>query len=104
MKIFTKEQLLKTYKLISQYFIIGVALVLGYVVGHIMGTISENTPIQTNNFLNMKSSHDISIAVDEDNKLLIIDKNTGTYQTYSDSVGNEVFKIYSHRLYIQAHE
>jgi hypothetical protein len=104
MKVFTKEQLLKTYKLISQYFIIGVALILGYIIGHIAGTISEKTPTQTNNFLNMKSSHDISIAVDEDNKLLIIDKNTGTYQIYSDSVGNEVFKIYSHRLYIQAHE
>lgn len=104
MKIITKEQLISVYKKVSHYFIIIVALFLGYIVGHTVGTIVEKTPSPINHFSNLKSSHDISIAVDEDNKLLIIDKNTGTYQIYSDSVGNEVFKIYSNRLYQQVYE
>ena len=42
---------------------------------------------------------DVSIAVNERNEMLIIDRRTGEYLTYQDSVGTAIFGMYAGRLY-----
>lgn len=104
MKYLEKEKLKSITKIASHYLIIGVSLFLGYIIGYVVGAVIETTPHPINHYSNLKSSKDISIAVDEDDKLLLIDKNTGTYQIYSDSIGKEVYRIYSNRLYQKVYE
>jgi hypothetical protein len=41
----------------------------------------------------------VSIAVDEKNHIFIIDKHTGEYQVFSDSVGITIFKMYAGKIY-----
>lgn len=104
MKRLEREQINKIIKTVSHYFIILISLFLGYIIGHAVGTVIENTPQPINYYNDLKSSKDISIAIDENDKLLFINKNTGTYQIYSDSIGREVYRIYSNRLYQKVYE
>jgi len=41
----------------------------------------------------------ISVAVNERKEILIIDRNTGEYLTYEDSVGMVIFNMYAGRIY-----
>ena len=45
------------------------------------------------------SSNDVSIAIDDKNRIFIIDKDSGEYQVLSDSVGVTIFKMYASRIY-----
>lgn len=42
---------------------------------------------------------DISIAVNESNDLLIVEKKTGNYIMYNDSIGQTIFKMYANKIY-----
>lgn len=46
-----------------------------------------------------KDLKDISVAIDENNRIFIIDKETEEYQVYSDSIGITIFKMYANRIY-----
>ncbi len=43
---------------------------------------------------------DISIAINERNELLIIDRVSGDYKTYQDSVGRNIFDMYSKMVFL----
>jgi hypothetical protein len=71
-------------------------LIAGFFIGRISTEIfqekksSEPPPIKTIN--------DISIAVNESNDMLIIDRRDGTYEMYSDTVGLTIFRMYASRI------
>lgn len=101
-----KSKLIQIGKKLVQYaFIVG-ALIIGFCIGKLEHKISEANKVEqtVNPFNQLHTDKDISIAVDEHNKLLLINVNTGTYQVYSDSIGMSIFKLYSNRLYQSAHE
>ena len=101
-----REKLIQTGKKVTQYVFIVGALALGFCIGRLEYKINEATKTEqtVNPFNQLHTDKDISIAVDEHNKLLLINVNTGTYQVYSDSIGMSIFKLYSNRLYQSAHE
>jgi hypothetical protein len=41
---------------------------------------------------------DVTLAVDEYNNLMVIDKKTGDYTIYSDSVARTIFNIYAKNI------
>lgn len=42
----------------------------------------------------------VNLALDEHNHLIVIDKTTGDYTVYDDSIGVAVFKIYARNVQI----
>lgn len=44
---------------------------------------------------------DISIAINERNELMIIDRVSGDYKTYQDSVGRGIFDMYSKIVFLE---
>ena len=102
----TKAKLIQIGKKVTQYVFIVGALTIGFCIGRLEYKIVEATKTEqaVNPFNQLHTDKDISIAVDEHNKLLLINVNTGTYQVYSDSIGMSIFKLYSNRLYQSAYE
>jgi len=92
-------------KLIQYLFIVG-ALMIGFSIGRLEYKLMETSKNEQtiNPFNQPHTEKDISIAVDEHNKLLLINTHSGTYQVYSDSIGMSIFRLYSNRLYQSAHE
>lgn len=41
----------------------------------------------------------VNLALDEHNHLIIIDKKTGDYTVYQDSIGVSVFKLYARNIF-----
>lgn len=98
--VVNKEQVISIAKKVFSYAIIVGALGAGFVIGKF--TQSYPPAKETNPYQNIYSIKNVSIAVNESNELMLIDRTTGEYQMYSDSIGMAVFKMYSNRIYQNA--
>lgn len=43
----------------------------------------------------------VKVAITNQGELIILDKETGEYSIYSDSIGNSIFELYATRIYSQ---
>ena len=84
---------------IGKILIILIAISIGFVIGGMytrsIATVEEKAP------LDMKTVHKLketSIAINERSELMIIDRQTGTYEIYEDSIGKVVFGLYASQM------
>jgi hypothetical protein len=85
------EQIRSLAKPFFLIVMISAALMIGWIVGYYTNKIA-------NNYVNQKSvktEDNVSVAVNEKNQLILIDKITGEYQIYSDSVGLNILNVYA---------
>jgi hypothetical protein len=85
------EQIRSLAKPFFLIVMISSALIIGWIVGYYTNKIA-------NNYVNQKSvktEENVSVAVNEKNQLILIDKETGEYQIYSDSVGLNILNVYA---------
>lgn len=52
----------------------------------------------TNPYAHAFSPSQISIAVNESNELIMIERATGQYIVYSDTIGQTIFSMYANRI------
>lgn len=96
-----KEAVMSFLKKLYSNAIIVVALVLGFFIGYysyIVQTAQVKEPTR-NPYTEVKSPGQISVAINDANEMLVIDRNTGEYEVYSDSVGIIIFKLYAGKIY-----
>jgi hypothetical protein len=48
-----------------------------------------------------KTIKETSVAINERNELMIIDRTTGEYEIYQDSIGQSIFNLYATRIQSQ---
>jgi hypothetical protein len=67
----------------------------------LLGTIyqSSKKEIEKNPYSHAFSPSEISIAVNESNELIMIERATGNYIVYSDTVGQTIFSMYANRIH-----
>ena len=89
------QNFLSFMRKVVNYVFLLLVLVAGFFVGKTYVELKpeEKDPLTT------QSVDKVSIAVDESNQILIINRETGEYQIYSDSVGITIFKMYANRIY-----
>ena len=82
--------------------IVFVAMIFGFFIGdiyHRLQATETEKPV-----INLKNVHipaEISVAINERNELMVIDRRTGSFEMYSDSVGTMIFNLYAGRIYSQ---
>lgn len=77
--------------------VIAAAMVIGFLVGYYYWYMSVKTSIQKK----PKTMKTISIALNERDELMIIDRANGVYTIYQDSVGRAIFNLYATKKYNQ---
>ena len=89
------QNFLSFMRKVVNYVFLLLVLAVGFFVGKTYVELKpeEKDPLTT------QSVDKVSIAVDESNQILIINRETGEYQIYSDSVGITIFKMYANRIY-----
>ena len=92
----TKEVLRK----ITTYFIVVVAIVLSYFIGSYEKELSLKDEVQKIEVTKINKSK-VNLAVDENNHLIVINKETGNYTIYQDSIGKTIFKLYAKNVWGQ---
>jgi hypothetical protein len=98
--VVNKEKVMTFTKKAFTYAIIAGALVIGFFIGKRFPY--NNHPVQDNPYSHAYDANEVSIAVNESNELLIVDRKTGKYIIYSDKIGMTIFKMYTNRIYQNA--
>ena len=95
-----KQDAAKVFKKVATYAI-GTAVIAGAVtIGIAYGKYTSNVEVKPKMVIQPSIKlKDISVAVNERKEILIIDRTTGEYLTYEDSVGMAIFNMYAGRIY-----
>lgn len=86
-------------KKLGNLMIVAVAMITGFFIGYyywVMMNHTKKSPLKNINLLS-----ETSVAINERNELLIIDRASGTYAVYQDSVGLMIFNLYASKKYDQ---
>ena len=98
MKI-NKELVLKTLKpALNVVIIVSVATASFKLGGMYQASKKEDVKIE-NPYSHAFSPEEISIAVNESNELIMIERATGKYIVYSDKIGQTIFGMYANRIH-----
>lgn len=79
-------------------FLVVLAVASGYAISEIHHRYKESQIDPGSPMVTRKSS-EISVAINERNELMLIDRRNGKYEIYQDSTGMQIFNLYANKLY-----
>lgn len=91
----------KLFKGLGNALVIAIVLVVGFFIGYYYYVLTTK-PVQVSPLGHVRTLHETSVAVNERNELMIIDRATGNYTVYCDSVGTAIFNVYANQKYQEA--
>lgn len=94
------EKVTSLLKRLGTVAVLASAMIAGFCIGYYYETALNK--VKGDAWREAKSLKTTSIAVNEKEDLLIIDRKTGAYTIYSDSVGRVIFNLYAQRAYVNA--
>lgn len=94
------EKLSAFAKKLGNLLMLVIALVAGFFIGYYYWVMTNK--VDKSQWDNVKPLTTTSVAINERNELLIIDRKTGIYSIYQDSIGMVIFNLYANRIYKQA--
>jgi hypothetical protein len=97
-----KGYVVNALKKIGAVSVILMALGAGFVVGYYYNTLFKKME-DNNQFKHIRTIRETSVAINEKNQVLIMDRNTGTYKIYEDSVGVVIFNMFANKMFIKEH-
>jgi predicted GTPase len=95
-----KEKIKQVLKQLSFYTIISISFIAGTSIGYYYDLIKKSYHKEPK-FTSVKKS-EVIIAIDEYQRYMIIDKKTGNYTVYEDSIGVTFFNIHARNIWGQA--
>ena len=99
MKI-NKEQIVKAIKPALNVVILVSVATASFKVGGMYESSKKEEDIKVENpYSHAFSPEEISIAVNESNELIMIERSTGKYIVYSDQIGQTIFGMYANRIH-----
>jgi hypothetical protein len=98
MKI-NKENIQKFVNRFMNISIVTATLIAGFGLGYYFNELKMKPQAVNETILNKE----VRIAVDSEDKLILMDRKTGSYTIYSDSVGRIIFKMYAQKIAAPVH-
>jgi hypothetical protein len=98
MKI-NKETLLKALKPALNVVIVVSVATASFKLGSMYQASQKEDTKTENPYSHAFSPEEISIAVNESNELIMIERATGDYIVYSDQIGQTIFGMYANRIH-----
>lgn len=95
----TKQKVLNVLKTAGSVIIIAVSLFVGFTSGEIYRAYKKG--IATTHMPQSQKIEATSVAINDRGELMIIDRGTGTYLLFQDTVGQSIFNLYASRIYLQ---
>ena len=95
-----KTKIGQVMKQVSFYAVITISLIVGFSIGYYYDMVKQSYKKEPKFVLIKKS--DIFIAIDEYQRYMIIDKKTGNYTVFEDSIGTTFFNMHARNIWGQA--
>ena len=89
-----KEKINKFFHRFMNATIVVSTLVAGFGLGYYFQELNVKPKAVNETILNKE----VRIAIDSEDKLIIMDRKTGGYTIYSDSIGKIIFKMYATKI------
>lgn len=89
----------KLKNILSQIFwilMVVLGIGAGFAVGYHYDVINPKDVKQVSTIVNR---NEITLAMDEYERLMVIDKQTGEYTVYADSIGKSIFNLYARKIW-----
>jgi hypothetical protein len=96
---FTKVMITRSLKPIINIVILVSVATAAFQLGAMYQTSKKEEIIIVNPYAHAFSPEEISIAVNESNELIMIERSTGKYIVYSDKIGQTIFGMYANRIH-----
>lgn len=93
-----EERIKKIIKGLGNFLTFALVLAIGFAIGYYYYVFTTK-PTNESPLGSVKTMNETSVAVNERNELLIIDRTTGHYTVYCDSVGSAIFTVYANQKY-----
>lgn len=90
----SKQKLKVFFNRFMNIIIVSMTLTAGFGLGYYFQELKVKPQAVNETILN----REVRIAVDSEDKLIIMDRKTGSYTIYSDSIGKMVFKMYANKI------
>jgi uncharacterized membrane protein len=98
-KVISKVKLMEVGKRVINYVVVAGLVTASFGVGNYMGKNQiVKKEVETNPYAHAFSPEEISIAVNENSELIMIERATGKYIVYSDKIGQTIFNMYVNRV------
>lgn len=94
-----KEAILKIAKPALNVVIIVSVATASFKLGGMYQASQKEVTKTENPYSHAFSPEEISIAVNESNELIMIERATGKYIVYSDQIGQTIFGMYANRIH-----
>ena len=101
-KLFLQTALAKLQvfaKKLGNLLVVVCAMIAGFFIGYYYWQMIDKA--KTSPLKNTLPLAKTSVAINERNELLVIDRERGSYCVYSDSVGLMIFNLYANKKYDQ---
>ena len=95
-----KDKLSQLFKNGIIYGIIICAVAASFFVGSFYNQMTNKDNLSKVQVRTIVKS-EVRLAIDENNHLIVIDKKTGNYSVYQDSIGKTIFKLYAKNVWGQ---
>lgn len=95
-----KEKMMPVFKNITIYGIIICSVIASFFIGIFYNrmTTKPETKIEVKTI----NKSEVNLGIDENNHLIVIEKKTGNYTIYQDSIGKTILKLYAKNLWGQS--
>lgn len=89
----------RSLKPIVNVIVLAAVAMAAFKLGQTYQSSKKDESIIENQYAHAFSPKEVSIAVDEANELIIIERATGRYIVYSDTIGRTIFGMYANRIH-----
>lgn len=89
-----KDRLKVIFNRFMNVAIIAATLIGGFGLGYYFNELKMKPKAVNETILNKE----VRIAIDSEDKLIMMDRKTGSYTIYSDSIGRIIFKMYASKI------
>jgi len=91
-----KAKLKNAFNHIFWVVVVSLSIGAGFAVGYYYDIINPKEPRKVSTLIHRS---EITLAMDEHERLLVIDKQTGEYTVYADSIGKSIFNLYARKIW-----
>jgi hypothetical protein len=96
-----KPKLIRSLSVAGKVAIIIAALSIGFAFGQVYRSYQDRAQSKVQEIHTPTTT---SVAINERGEMLIIDRSSGKYELYTDSIGDMIFNLYANKLYSTAAE
>ena len=89
-----KAKLKASFNRFMNITIVTATMIAGFGLGYYFNELKMKPQAVNETILN----REVRIAIDSEDKLIMMDRKTGSYTIYSDSVGRIIFKMYASKI------